>query len=174
MMLTTQNSGNHVEGLPRKLSSISTQSSNVAWMWRRLHICTECNYSERTNKVDQTTGLRMHNNIPIIILYKCSNLKCGVCGKDVAVPSQGNIRIVHTTYTAALKTTTHPKIRCRKPYAPTRFPVLLMMGVCTRNMSSWEYINKITWLHQVGISRYFTRKMHGQTTLKLYAFYFEL
>jgi len=31
----------------------------------------------------------------------------------------------------------------------------LMMGVYTRNMSSKEYINKITYLHQVGISLYF-------------------
>ena len=46
--------------------------------------------------------------------------------------------------------------------------MLLMMGVCTRNMSSWEYINKITLLHHVGISNYFMRKMHGETTLKLY------
>jgi len=43
---------------------------------------------------------------------------------------------VHTTYTAALKTTTHPKIRYRKPYAATQHLMLLMMGVCTRNMSS--------------------------------------
>jgi len=28
------------------------------------------------------------------------------------------------------------------------------------------YINKITLLHQVGISLYFMRKMHGQTTVK--------
>ena len=42
----------------------------------------------------------------------------------------------HTTYAAALKTTTHPKTRCRKPYAATQHPLLLMMGVCTRNMSS--------------------------------------
>jgi len=28
------------------------------------------------------------------------------------------------------------------------------------------YINKITLLHQVVISHYFMRKMHGQTTLK--------
>jgi len=33
--------------------------------------------------------------------------------------------------------------------------MLLMMGVCTRNMSSQEYTNKITLLHQVGISHYF-------------------
>ena len=63
-------------------------------------------------------------------------------------------------------TTTHPKTRCRKPYAATQHPVLLMMGVCTRNMSSYEYVNKITLLHQAGISDYFMRKMHGQATLK--------
>jgi len=40
------------------------------------------------------------------------------------------------------------------------------MGVCPRNMSSYEYIDKITLLHQVDIPRYFMRKMHGQTTLK--------
>ena len=33
-------------------------------------------------------------------------------------------------------TTTHPKTRCRKPYAVTQHLMLLMMGVCTRNMSS--------------------------------------
>ena len=42
--------------------------------------------------------------------------------------------------------------------------MLLMMGVYTRNMSSYEYINKITLLHEVGISLYFMRKMHVQTT----------
>ena len=36
---------------------------------------------------------------------------------------------------------------------------LLMMGVCTRNMSSLEYTNKITLLHQVGISLYFINSM---------------
>jgi len=50
--------------------------------------------------------------------------------------AHGTIRTVHTTYTAALKTTTHPKPRCRKPYAATQHLMLLMMGVCTRNMSS--------------------------------------
>jgi len=40
------------------------------------------------------------------------------------------------TYAAALKTTTHPKTRCRKPYAATQHLMLLMMCVCTRNMSS--------------------------------------
>jgi hypothetical protein len=29
------------------------------------------------------------------------------------------------------------------------------MGVCTRNMSRYECVNKITLLHQVGISNYF-------------------
>ena len=32
----------------------------------------------------------------------------------------GTIRTAHTTYAAALKTTTHPKTRCRKPYAATQ------------------------------------------------------
>ena len=72
----------------------------------------------------------------------------------------------HTTYAAVLKTTTHPKTRCRKPYAANQHLMLLMMGVCTQNMLSYEYINKFTLLHQVGISNYFTRKMYGQTTLK--------
>jgi len=48
----------------------------------------------------------------------------------------GTIRTVHTTYAAALKTTIHPQTRYRKPYAATQHLVLLMMGVCTRNMSS--------------------------------------
>ena len=46
------------------------------------------------------------------------------------------VRTVHTTYAEAPKTTTHPKARCRKPYAATKHLMLLMMGVCTRNMSS--------------------------------------
>jgi hypothetical protein len=49
---------------------------------------------------------------------------------------RGTIRTVHTTYAAALKTTTHPKTRCRKPYAAKQHLMLLMMAVCTRNMSS--------------------------------------
>ena len=56
-----------------------------------------------------------------------------VYGADGAV--HGTIRTVHTTYVAAL-TTIHPKTRCRKPYAATQHLMLLMMGVCTRNMSS--------------------------------------
>jgi len=50
--------------------------------------------------------------------------------------SHGTIRTVHTTHAAALKTTTHPKTRCRKSYAAAQHPKFLMMGVCTRNMSS--------------------------------------
>jgi len=46
---------------------------------------------------------------------------------------QGAIRTVHTTYAAALKTTTHPETRCRKPYAATQHLMLLMMGVCTQS-----------------------------------------
>jgi len=48
----------------------------------------------------------------------------------------GTNRTLHTTYAAALNTTTHPKTRCRKPYAATQHPMLLMMGVCTGNISS--------------------------------------
>jgi len=58
------------------------------------------------------------------------------CVGRVSGDSHGTIRTVHTTYAAALKTTTHPKTRCRKPYAATQHLMLLMMGVCTRNMSS--------------------------------------
>ena len=57
-----------------------------------------------------------------------------VYGVDGGV--HGTIRTVHTTYAAALKTTTHPKTRCRKPYAATQHLMLLTMGVYTRNMSS--------------------------------------
>jgi Ca2+/Na+ antiporter len=48
--------------------------------------------------------------------------------------ANGAVRTVHTTYAVALKTTTHPKTRCRRPYAATQHLMLLMMGVCTRNM----------------------------------------
>jgi len=57
-----------------------------------------------------------------------------VYGADGAV--HGTIRTVHTTYAAAVKTTTHPKTRCRKSYAATQHLMLLMVGVYTRNMSS--------------------------------------
>jgi len=57
-------------------------------------------------------------------------------GADGAVRPYGTIRTVHTTYASAVKTTTHPKTRCRKPYAATQRLMFLMMGVCTRNMSS--------------------------------------
>jgi len=57
-----------------------------------------------------------------------------VYGADGAV--HGTIRTIHTTYAAALKTTTHPKTRYIKPYAATQHLMLLMMGLCTRNMSS--------------------------------------
>ena len=50
---------------------------------------------------------------------------------------------VHTTHAAALKTTTHPKTRCRKPYAATQHLMLLMMGVCIRNMSSKNALIKL-------------------------------
>jgi hypothetical protein len=52
-----------------------------------------------------------------------------VYGADGAV--DGTICNVHTTYAAALKTTTHPKTRCIKPYAATHHLMLLMIGICT-------------------------------------------
>jgi len=57
---------------------------------------------------------------------------CRVCGADGTV--HGTIRTAHATYAAALKT--HPKTRCRKPYAATQHLMLLMIGLFTRNMSS--------------------------------------
>jgi len=39
----------------------------------------------------------------------------------------GTIRTVYMTYAATLKTTTHSKTRCRKPYAKTQYLMLLMM-----------------------------------------------
>jgi len=56
-------------------------------------------------------------------------------GRVYGAVRHGTIRTVNTTYVAALKTTTHLKTRCRKPYAATQHLMLLMMGVCTRNMS---------------------------------------
>jgi len=46
------------------------------------------------------------------------------------------IHTAHTTHAAALKTTTHPQTRHRKPYAATQHLMLLMMSVYARNMSS--------------------------------------
>jgi len=48
--------------------------------------------------------------------------------------ADGAVRTVHTTYTAALKTIIRPQTRRRKPYAATQHLMLLMMGVCARNM----------------------------------------
>jgi len=50
-------------------------------------------------------------------------------GADGAV--HATIRTVHTIYAVPLKTTTHPKTRCKKPYAATQHLMLLVMGVCT-------------------------------------------
>ena len=57
------------------------------------------------------------------------------CTVRMVLCDHGIIRTIHTTYAAALKTTTHPKTRCTKPYAAAQHLILLMMGVCTRNMS---------------------------------------
>jgi len=52
--------------------------------------------------------------------------------------ADGAVHHPHRTHdlAAALKTTTHPKTRCIKPYAATQHLMLLMMGVCNRNMWS--------------------------------------
>jgi len=55
-------------------------------------------------------------------------------GADGAM--HGTIRTLHTTYAAALNATTNPNSRFRKPYAATQYLMLLMMGVCSGNMSS--------------------------------------
>ena len=94
------------------------------------------------------------------IWFSAPRLVCTVCTARM-VPC--TIRAVHTSYAAALKTTIHSKTRRRKPYAATQHLMLLMMGVCTRNMSSYEYINKITYLHQVGISLYFIKNKFENT-----------
>jgi len=47
--------------------------------------------------------------------------------------ADGTVRTVNKIHAAALKTTTHPKARCRKPYAATQHLVLLTMSVCARN-----------------------------------------
>jgi len=72
--------------------------------------------------------------INLISLSKFSVISIVVC--TVRMVQCGTARTVHTTYAAALKTTTHPQTRCRKPYAATQHLMLLMMGVCARNMSS--------------------------------------
>jgi hypothetical protein len=45
----------------------------------------------------------------------------------------GRVCTANTTYAAALKTTIHPKTRCRKPYATTQHLMLLM----------WAYVLEI-------------------------------
>jgi len=44
-----------------------------------------------------------------------------VCGVDGAMPHDNHT--AHTTYATALKTSTHPKTRCRKSYVATQHPV---------------------------------------------------
>ena len=61
-----------------------------------------------------------------------------VYGADGAV--HGTIRTVNTTYAAALKTTTHPKTRRRKPYAATQRLIIPMMCVCTYTSTCFGHI----------------------------------
>ena len=44
--------------------------------------------------------------------------------------------------------------------------IIYLYIVTLRDGKLWKYINEITLLHQVGISNYIMRMMHGQTTLK--------
>ena len=96
----------------------------------------------------QLEMFRVHT--PIIRSIRCLVAACGflhrVFGQVVVLRASaqvvyalwmlhGTIHTVHTTNTAALKTTTRPKTQCRKPYAATQHLILLMMGVFTRNMS---------------------------------------
>ena len=69
----------------------------------------------------------------------CKNggLESRCVGRDYG--ADGAVRLAPSLWmggATALKTTTRPKARCRKPYAATQHLMLLMMGVCTRNMSS--------------------------------------
>jgi len=81
-------------------------------------------YTQQYGYADCLLASSQHNLCDIYLL---------LCA-DGAV--HGTIRTVNTTHAAAVKTTTHPKTQCRKPYAATQHLMLLMMGVCTRNMSS--------------------------------------
>ena len=54
-----------------------------------------------------------------------SCVRCGWCC------AHSTIRTVHTTHAATLKATTHPKTRCRKPYAATQQLMLLDGAVRT-------------------------------------------
>ena len=63
-------------------------------------------------------------------------MEANLFSADGRTDEHSTIRTVNTTYAAALKTTTHLKTRCIKPYAATQHLMLLMMDVCTRNMSS--------------------------------------
>jgi len=54
-----------------------------------------------------------------------------VDGADGAVRVARPCTAPSAPYTATLKKTTHPKTRCRKPYASTQHLMLLMMGLYT-------------------------------------------
>jgi len=77
-------------------------------------------------------------------------LSCSIWFSALSLWMGGGLesRTVNTTYAAALKTTIHPQIRCRKQYAATQHLRLLMMGVCARKNTSIKlprrYINFAT------------------------------
>jgi len=76
----------------------------------------------------------------------------------------GTKRTVHTTHAAVLKTTTNPKTRCRKPYAATQHLMLLMMGVCTRNVSSLVASSWHSTLFHEEDARSNNRQLHKSET----------
>jgi len=66
---------------------------------------------------------------PIIRSIRCWVATYGFLHRVFVMDGGLESRTVHTTNTAALKSTTHPKTRCRKPYVATQHLMLLMMGV---------------------------------------------
>jgi len=91
-----------------------------------------------------TTTLGACSCFDVCWSFGVAGLRWYQCGRPATRMVPCTIRTVHMTYAVTLKITTHPNTRCRKPYAATQHLMFLMMGVCTRNMSSQEYINKIT------------------------------
>ena len=75
-------------------------------------------------------------HMKLVRLLKCGLFDRASSSSNNLIAVHGTVRTVHTTYGAALKTTTHPKTQCTKPYAAAQHLMSLMIGVCTRNMSS--------------------------------------
>jgi len=130
MLTCTVMSGNQTD-----LRRLSDKKYNECWVIRLLR-CTELNSADNTrtvtlnacySEITWNADLMQEGHFIDISLARY------VPG-TYAAESHCTIRNVNTTYAAALKTTTHPKTRCTKPHAATQHLMLLMMGVCTRNM----------------------------------------